>query len=797
MMLQQENSATIPNLHQRDLDSNSRTLIPLEDIADLLKIPVTELPKHARVDKWLRYLDRREKTTGEALITESQKRTIQEYGKVQGKTVFLDPNEFIELLEKLISPLDRSSFITRDGEEEEEEEEDDDYEDEEEDDLKDYNEMMVDPRLIAQRQRVTIDHQDENYDNMRPYQQDPFQYNKNHDDNEKNLYTQQKQQRQQRDMFKSDVLDDTTTDPVISHLMDARQRTSKMLNFTPPRFKMRRLGQTEESDNESGGTRGGSPNHPSVSPVSNMSIQDDYDHRNIKTQSKLYKKSSSRPSPPSPSPPQFHDHNMGIEIRPMISVSESLHSQHSSLAQQQRLQEAERRLDKVSQEYDEQIAKLEIDLSSMRHEIVMHKKTISEFQAQENNRMEHITALEKQLEDSGDKTTKLRQSTEELKDELEEKNEELERLQDTLQKAMNKLKYVENNFDQLYQEYNAQKAAQETITELQLRLDQEIEGSQSLIVELEDKQKENKRMKHIIDDMKTDLDEARRRAAQIVVPVKSLGDELGESSSILLDTKEVQTEQFEQAHLLSINLRDQEKLESLGIVLTKTEEQLEETEGRLEFSEQRADELEGKLIKMEQDLKKVKRRRDELQEENTDILHEMRILEANLKRHMDTKDPISKKNVNTIGVQSDISELCDTCGYIAAEHEDAIYDLTQRVQDQAETIRRVRNINTRKNDSTVTEYISMAHHTLFHKTTKTARTWRILLFLFFIYTMIQSFVFIQNMFAKVSYGVEDYPYVTLYPLPVGPYTSRNKFIDELIFWLQNVLLDAEDYAVAQ
>ena len=85
---------------------------------------------------------------------------------------------------------------------------------------------------------------------------------------------------------------------------------------------------------------------------------------------------------------------------------------------------------------------------------------------------------------------------------------------------MNKLKYVENNFDQLYQEYNAQKAAQEKVTELQLRLDQEIEGSQSLFAELEDKQKENKRMKHIIDDMKTDLDEARRRAAQVVVPVK-------------------------------------------------------------------------------------------------------------------------------------------------------------------------------------------------------------------------------------------------------------------------------------
>ena len=155
-----------------------------------------------------------------------------------------------------------------------------------EDDLKDYNEMIMDPRLIPQRQRVTIDHQDENYDNIRPYQQHTFQYNKNHhdeDDNEKNLYTQQKQQRQQRDMFKSDVLDDTTTDPVISHLMDARQRTSKMLNFTPPRFKMRRLGQTEESDNESGGTRGGSPNHPSVSPVSNMvnPYSNDYKYNTI------------------------------------------------------------------------------------------------------------------------------------------------------------------------------------------------------------------------------------------------------------------------------------------------------------------------------------------------------------------------------------------------------------------------------------------------------------------------------------------------------------------------------------
>ena len=83
----------------------------------------------------------------------------------------------------------------------------------------------------------------------------------------------------------------------------------------------------------------------------------------------------------------------------------------------------------------------------------------------------------------------------------------------------------------------------------------------------------------------------------------------------------------------------------------------------------------------------------------------MEILEANLKRQMDAKDQISKKKVSTIGIQSSTVELCDTCGYIAAEHEDAIYDLTQRVQDQAETIRRVRTLNTRKNDSSVTEYI--------------------------------------------------------------------------------------------
>ena len=83
-----------------------------------------------------------------------------------------------------------------------------------------------------------------------------------------------------------------------------------------------------------------------------------------------------------------------------------------------------------------------------------------------------------------------------------------------------------------------------------------------------------------------------------------MGDELGESSSIVLGTKEVQTEQFDEEQRLSTNIRDHEKLESLGIILAKTEEQLEETEGRLEFSEQRADELENKLIKMEQDLKK-------------------------------------------------------------------------------------------------------------------------------------------------------------------------------------------------
>ncbi|KAI9249502.1 hypothetical protein BDA99DRAFT_542191 [Phascolomyces articulosus] len=813
MMLQQDNSNLL-DLHQREFDSNSRNQGPfiLEDIAELLKIPIAELPKHARVDVWLRLLDRREQTTGEALITDSQKNTIREYGKVIGKNVLLDPNEFIELLEKLVAPVDRSSFLTRDGEEVEEEEDNEaDHEEEEDDHEQIENEPLGyegNPLFMTQRQqRSRIGIHLHNHDNdindddnsMGQYDD----YNNNNDHHEYYHHHQQRQEeseddeegdetnlyKQQRHMFKDDVLD-SSGDPVISQIMDARQRTSKMLNFTPPRFKFRRFGHPDESDNESGISRGGSANHPSVSAGSTVSIQDEYDHQDTTRaggalQSKLY---TSRPPPP------LRDNTLDADIRPMASVSESLHNQHSSTAQQRRLQEAERRLDKVSQEYDEQIAKLEVDLSSMRHEIVMHKKTIAEYQAQESNRTEHITTLEKQLEESKDKGSKLRQSTEELKGELDEKNEELERLQDTLQKATNKLKYVETNFEQLYQEYNAQKSAQDKVTELQVRLDQELEATESLYAQLENKKKENKRMKHIIDDMKTDLDEARRHAAQLVVPYKSLGDELGESSSVALDTKEVQTEQPEQD---LARLKDQEKLESLAIILTKTEEQLEETESRLDFSEQRAEELENNLTMMEQDLKKVKRRRDELHQENQEMFQEIETLEVNLKRQMEVNEQAAKKKTRSTGVQSTSMELCDTCGYIAAEHESAIHDLTLRVQDQAETIRRVRALNTRKHDSAVTEYITMAHNTLFHETTKTARTWRFVLFIVTLYTMVQTFVFFRNMVSKVSYGVEDHPYVTLYPLPVGPYTSRNRFVDEMVFWLQSLLLDADDYSVAQ
>ena len=158
--------------------------------------------------------------------------------------------------------------------------------------------------------------------------------------------------------------------------------------------------------------------------------------------------------------------------------------------------------------------------------------------------------------DTGNENELFKQTFEELKSELKKKagkkfvtrrffpfadtlhtQDELAKVQDALQASAGRLKLVESNFDQLHQDYLEQKTAREDAAELKMQLEQEIEGSRTLFLELDEKQKEskrlkeiieelqedaedsekeNKRMKQIIDEMKEDLDDARRRAVQII-----------------------------------------------------------------------------------------------------------------------------------------------------------------------------------------------------------------------------------------------------------------------------------------
>ncbi|KAI9490077.1 hypothetical protein BDB00DRAFT_568999 [Zychaea mexicana] len=621
----------------------------------MLQIPVKELPREATVDTWLSLLDRKEQIAQKSLLTDLQKQQIHLYGRLKGNSLLLDPNDFFELLETLVGSCEGDESIgdLEQPQQYQQRQYDDDHDDHDEDEDDDhcFSGRRQNGRVMMNGNDPNVAHYDdedaiETYANGNNHPIDRYQTSEHMNDDghyededveghvddgvndeydnsidKEELAHQHQQQQQQRQRVYQDLLQPPADSPV-SQSMDARSRTSRLLNFTPARFqKMRRVDPADDSDAETGGTRGGSLNHPSVSPVSIVGIHDDHDYRDLTRSGGIQSRFNASPQPHH-NLEQHHlrDNTWNLRdmvdvdnIRPMASVSESLHSQHhhssSNSVAQRRLQETERRLEKISQEYDEQIAKLEVDLSTMRHEIVMHKKTIAEYQTQEHMRLEHISDLETQIEEYGSKHTKIRQTNEQLKNRLEERNEEVARLQEALQTAAGKLKQAEANFEQLYLEYSSHKAAREKTAELQMHLDQEIEGKQSLIMELEEKTRENSRMKHIIDDMKTDLDEARRRAAQIVVPVKTLSDELGESSSVTgQGTKEVQTEQQQQQQVSSgSSVGDKEKLDSLRVVLAKTEQQLETSEEHLELSERRVKELEDKLADVEQNLMRGKR----------------------------------------------------------------------------------------------------------------------------------------------------------------------------------------------
>ncbi|KAI8144279.1 hypothetical protein BJV82DRAFT_608938 [Fennellomyces sp. T-0311] len=595
---------------------------------------------------------------------------------------------------------------------------------------------------------------------------------------------------------------------------DARPRTSKLLNHAPPRPQLRRIDHPGDSEDDVDDLNG-SVDHPSLSPTSTTSIHSGYERQREPSNGIRYRYTS-------PRRPLNRGSELNVpDIRPTASYSESLHV-HNSAATQRRLRETERRLEKVSVEYDEQIARLEVELSAMQHEIVMHQKAISDYQSQERVRLNDIAKLEKQLVDTENENEIFKQVTEEFKAELKKKTDELARVQDALHSANAKLKLVESNFDQLHQDYVSQKAARDDAADLKVRLEQEIEGSRALFAELEEMQKEskrlkqvfdemqdnlknnqmeNKRMKQIIDEMKEDLDDARRRAVQIIPSNKqTLDDELGESTNEI-DSKLVQTEHILEEAGFRVDEAQKKlqltenQLEETEVKLGTAEKRLKQTEERLEKTEQERETYQTEARQVLEDLKKVRKLSDKLQEENHRLLDQINTLEAYRRRRTD--GPAKVSETRSISVQcSHTDNMCNICGYIASAHQESIRDLTQRVHDQAETIKRVRSMNVKYNNSGMTQYITIAKHTLLNETTATARIGRTFIFFLTLYIIVQVLVSVKQLTTAVSYGIEDYPYASLYPLRTNPYASRSKFVEEVLFWLQSVLLDEEDLFVA-
>lgn len=200
----------------------------------------------------------------------------------------------------------------------------------------------------------------------------------------------------------------------------------------------------------------------------------------------------------------YFTYNYDSDLRPTTSLSRY----HNEEDIRRRWQDAERRLESLTKSYDERMGQMEVELGDMRHETIMYKATIRDYQASDKENKIRIEELEKAIESANSKGSTQRQTIEDLHNELKHYTDQTEELKERLSAKEKELSHHVKKYEQLRSDMEELERAQEELSQLRAELSRqylEVEEQRTRSKNLE---AENENLKENIDLLKTELDES-------------------------------------------------------------------------------------------------------------------------------------------------------------------------------------------------------------------------------------------------------------------------------------------------
>ncbi|KAI9317312.1 hypothetical protein BX666DRAFT_2027387 [Dichotomocladium elegans] len=492
--------------------------------------------------------------------------------------------------------------------------------------------------------------------------------------------------------------------PTASSSLDHRQRTSELLNQVHARLH-RITDRSQDSDNDDHRLTP-SIGHPSLSPSS--SVTDLYtgyahqQHRHLRQEQQQQQQQEREQGLEDEQQRQKQrtisflssnkDHRKSAELtqNENLIIMDDVRST-SSFLDQRNVKLVSRklvvdRIDKMTQDYEDQIAKMEVMLSEMRHENIMYKRALSDCKTTEKDQEKIIAELEQRLEEATQMASRQATIIENLRGDLKMQKKDSKHLKEILAQKEDDLKHAERKNEHL--ENNAkvyQKELEEKSQTCEL-LENKIKDVNELELQIEELTIENGRLNGIIDDLKTDSDDARQGLTHGRKPIQTLDAELAGTMD----------------DFNNMDPRIDQLQRECDLYRTKAEEAVEELD-KLRSIQTRSQQLEkdGEKYKFEKEqafakLEKFERLCAQLQEENEKLSQYASELEQGL--HNPTFQGIPPTTAD-IAVQSDMLEAGSPETYAI------IHKLKKEVEAHKEAVSRLKTEQTNKYKNIRSEFI--------------------------------------------------------------------------------------------
>ncbi|KAI9253233.1 hypothetical protein BY458DRAFT_522032 [Sporodiniella umbellata] len=179
-----------------------------------------------------------------------------------------------------------------------------------------------------------------------------------------------------------------------------------------------------------------------------------------------------------------------------------------SLALTQRLKSSEKSLAHMTRDNEDRILQLQTNVDDMHLEVVKQRKEIQEYKGKEQKSLEQISALEHHISQIQRSETDQKQVHLSIKGLFDEKCVETQALQELLKDKEARLVRTESRLSSFQQEVQSLGRERKRLEGLQKDLELELTSSARAHQQLAEQRSENKKLKRMIDSLKTDLDEA-------------------------------------------------------------------------------------------------------------------------------------------------------------------------------------------------------------------------------------------------------------------------------------------------